>query len=858
MKALNWLAILLTLCLLASFAFVACGDDDDDDNDSGSPADDDADDDAGDDDDVDDDTDDDVDDDIPETTEGFVYAPAGMFTMGSPAEEPGHRENEEQHDVTLTNHFEILASEVTQGMFEEVMGYNPSYFNAFGHAPNKPVEQVSWYDALAFANKLSERHGLDTCYTLTDIVCANDDPGDTADYCMNNGGVKGADIALNGVDSQYDCDGFRLPTEAEWEYAARAGTTSAHYGGDVLEIGCTPLDANLHPIAWYCGNAALETHPVKTRMPNDWGLYDMIGNLMEWTGDDYHTDTGPDATDPEEFIDAYYRTVRGTAMRFHSPRRARAAYRAAYTPKFRERWIGFRVVRTLLSNAEKRMPAYDFRVPHSGRKVDPGPTLRDLPDSLPFTFTRTDVGTPLTAPEIDEFTAKITGLWKDIDYFQWLNRITHGMDKTNPGGYPPFGLYWQDVSSVKSGTTVTFEHHGNADNLMIPTGKIFNTVAAIYLETGDAEYARLVELYCQGIVALIRGLLFNEEDPDIYLMARAIFPSDHAYSHDDRDAAVTYGGSKQYVYDWNAHTVPNPDNPDYGDIWVRNWRSQDDVPHIFRMVPMVQRVIDEATDETVLAAAENALEYLQGFTRDIVDSGYNIRSREEGDVHVPLMESGFRIADLASFSAYDPILPNTQCDAKLTAALISYSDPLDNDCGNGLGGLYELIATTGNYYTHMIIRYFHIAAIYNALMWGHDDLALTLLQGLAERTNDSMYDMSLPGRDHDAWSADVAAYLLAAGAAGLPLTSDEARLIVEEYSKAASHYETWPYWDLWDGSLGDGSYAYSPGENGAFGRVIRDEEIAMLIEYCWSPFRNPASAVVVDCDAILDPTRWGD
>ncbi|MCZ7582568.1 MAG: formylglycine-generating enzyme family protein [Deltaproteobacteria bacterium] len=384
----GFLLAALAALLAVNFA-CSCGDDDDDSagGDDDTAADDDADDDSADDDvddddtddDVDDDTDDDTDDDVPETTEGFVYAPAGSFTMGSPAGEPGHRDNEEQHDVTLTHHFEILESEVTQGMFKDVMGYNPSFFHAFGQAPNKPVEQVSWYDALAYANELSARHGLDACYTLTDIVCANDDPGDTTDYCMNDGGIKGATVALDGVDSQYDCEGFRLPTEAEWEYAARAGTATAHYGGDVLEIGCTPRDANLDPIAWYCGNAALETHPVKTRAANDWGLYDMIGNLMEWTGDDYHTDPGGDATDPEAFDDAYYRAVRGTSMRFHSPRRARAAYRAAYTPKYRERWIGFRLARTLPPDAEKNITLRDFRVPHGGGAFDAGPMTKDLP-----------------------------------------------------------------------------------------------------------------------------------------------------------------------------------------------------------------------------------------------------------------------------------------------------------------------------------------------------------------------------------------------------------------------------------------------------------------------------------------------
>ena len=853
MKPLAKHLILLLILVILALSSFSCGDDDDDDDDDDVPVDDDDDDDTGDDDDDDDDDDDNDDDVTPPTTEGFVYVPNGTFTMGSPTGEIGRRDNEATHQVTLTRDIEMMAHEVTQEQYENLMDANPAYFPRIGTDLTRPVETVSWFDALAYANELSEASGYAACYALTDIVCADETAGDTDNYCKDNGGIFDASVDLNGVDSVYACEGFRLPTESEWEYAARAGTTTALPSGDVTNPACMPLDPNLDAIGWYCANAEKETHPVGEKSPNDWGLYDMSGNVFEWTGDWYAHDYPGDVSDPKGPADGWFRITRGGSVRFEGAGRCRSAFRAAYHPGFHEWYIGFRLVRTLPG-----MPGKSFvapRPPASAGPVDQKP--KDLPDGLPFVYTRPDVGTPLTQNEIDDFTKKITGLWKDVDYFGWLTWTGHGMHASNPDGFDDFKMYWQDTRAIKSGSLVTFEHYGGADNIMIRTPKIINNAGALYLMTGDPKIAYLVEQYCKGLVAMFRGMLWDEQDPEDFITARATFTTDHTYTEDGRQTAVTYGPAKVYKEDWNAHTIPNPNNPYWGDMWVRNMRSKDDVPHIFRSIPMLMRLVDEGQDTSVVDAAALTLDYLLGFAKDITDSGFHIRTKDMyGNPYIPREDNGL-IKDLASFVLYQPILSNAECNNSLAAALIAYGDPLGIDCGKGIGYLYEAVATWGHHFNYDIIRYFHVATVTNALMVGQNDIAKKLLKGLAKRADFMMYNDQLEAA-HPDWNADASSFLLISATAGLPLTSDEARQIVEQYANAADHYVTWPNWDLWDASVPDGTYDYKPGRTGAYGTVVRPEELVYLVEYCYSPFRNEDGADLINCDIVADPDQWGE
>ena len=259
----------------------------------------------------------------------WVTIPAGTFTMGSPGNGSCRYSDEDQHHVTLTRSFEIQATEVTQRQFEALMGYNPSTFKNCG--ANCPVETVNWHEAVAYCNALSAQAALAPCYTCN--------AGGASVTCDVASAYAGANI--------YACPGYRLPTDAEWEYAYRAGTQKAYYRGDndPSACGCSPPDTNLSAIAWYCANSGETPHPVGQKQGNKWHLYDMAGNVSEWCHDWYAHRLGNGAvSDPWGLPSARYRVLRGGSWSFEADF-ARAADRDDAEPTSRFNDIGFRCVR---------------------------------------------------------------------------------------------------------------------------------------------------------------------------------------------------------------------------------------------------------------------------------------------------------------------------------------------------------------------------------------------------------------------------------------------------------------------------------------------------------------------------------
>jgi formylglycine-generating enzyme required for sulfatase activity len=250
--------------------------------------------------------------------------------MGSPTDEPGHNDNEEQHQVTITRAFCLKETEVTQGEWQALMGNNPSHFQSCGSTC--PVEQVNWWDAVAYCNALSKNEGLQECYTLSG--CS---------------GTPGAGFSCGGVTFVgLSCTGYRLPTEAEWEYAARAGTTTSTYNGtiDAGHLSCEQPNPVLDPIAWFCGNSGDRTHPVKQKQPNAWGLYDMLGNVWEWCWDWYDWYPGGAMTDPTGPGTGSSRVNRGGSWGVNAWF-VRAAFRNRDDPGIRFYSLGFRPARSI-------------------------------------------------------------------------------------------------------------------------------------------------------------------------------------------------------------------------------------------------------------------------------------------------------------------------------------------------------------------------------------------------------------------------------------------------------------------------------------------------------------------------------
>ena len=217
----------------------------------------------------------------------FAWIPAGRFVMGSPSEEEDRDLDERQHKVRISEGFWMKAYEVTQGEWEAVMGENPSYFKQCG--PRCPVEQVSWEDAQEYIRRLNGR-----------------------------GSGRGYQ--------------YRLPTEAEWEYVARAGSAGPRYG-------------RLNKVAWHWGNSDQQPHRVGQKRSNAWGLHDMLGNVWEWTADWYGRYPAGPVTDPRGPGTGSSRVARGGSW-YVDARKVRSAYRYNLSPGIRRSTIGFRLVST--------------------------------------------------------------------------------------------------------------------------------------------------------------------------------------------------------------------------------------------------------------------------------------------------------------------------------------------------------------------------------------------------------------------------------------------------------------------------------------------------------------------------------
>ena len=234
----------------------------------------------------------------------MVRIPGGVFRMGSPADEAGRFDDEGPVHEVRVSAFTMMRVPVTRRLYLSIMQPETSLSEADEH----PMTRVSWFAAAQFCNRLSQHQGLSPCYQI------------------------------DGTNVQWEqgATGYRLPTEAEWEYACRAGTQSRFSFGDD--------ERWLERYAWYAANSGGSVQAVGCKVPNPWGLYDMHGNVWEWCGDWYGRYDVHPQTNPTGPLAGRWRVIRGGSF-FNPPEFLRSARRVRDPPEDQGGDLGFRCVR---------------------------------------------------------------------------------------------------------------------------------------------------------------------------------------------------------------------------------------------------------------------------------------------------------------------------------------------------------------------------------------------------------------------------------------------------------------------------------------------------------------------------------
>jgi hypothetical protein len=468
----------------------------------------------------------------------------------------------------------------------------------------------------------------------------------------------------------------------------------------------------------------------------------------------------------------------------------------------------------------------------------PAPAPVDLcPEGLPFELVRDPEGDPIDPAVRTEVTQRYLDLLDEVRYFDFVAERVHGWPQSDPEGRYWYGTWWSGVTVVKEGGEITYRHgDSGADNNGLRTGPLLEGACYAHALWQRPEDQLLVRRMIRGMSAWIMAMAREADDPDAPLLCRAFYPESIMSEDDERSIFIDYSLNHPGVDADPSAYVHVPENPHWGDVWIKNKRSKDDIGHMLRAISQLGACAPTFDADTY--ADFVAMRELYGaWARKVEDDSWRIGTLDQdGELWYP--------RDLLAY-----FLPEPECVSVLALRLSGRWDPGDIDCGNGIGPLDHIIIN-GNDHNGNILRSFHEAAANHAVLSGNAEVGAMLVDGLVGRIEEGLDGLEGVGEPVMWLGAQDLVDMMAHGAAiGVPLTPREVAWlharIDEAYAGYAGNPDLESMLHVFDAATPDGEYGYEP-----YGPAISFVGLGSLLATCASPCRNETSEPVLDCDLV--------
>ncbi len=467
---------------------------------------------------------------------------------------------------------------------------------------------------------------------------------------------------------------------------------------------------------------------------------------------------------------------------------------------------------------------------------------------LPVSYTRPDVGTAVSPAELAAATDELIALLKDTRYYDFLDERLHGWPETHPQGGFWWGTFWTGITVTKAGGTVTYKHSNDgSDNAGIHTSPYLEGMCFAHLLGGDAKTAHLVRKMARGYSAWILAMVKDANDKNPRLLSRTFYSA--PVTSNDRGQALVIDTSLNRPGIDNAPSdyVHIPNNPTFGDVYVKNKRSKDDIGHMLRAIAQTQACVSRL-DAAAKADLAQTKELYEAWAKEV----------DARNFIIPTLDKDLNLISPTQQLAQYTLAGNVECPSALAIRLMHSGAPGNLDCKNGISSGEALAATTCALVpatclkndARQIMRSHQSAAVAIAWQKNQTALGLELLKGLGERVDmDYGFATSASPPPSDKFNPqDVPGFFAYAASVGVPLTSREVRWVHERLHQAyvgmrdPAHAATW---NLWAASVPDGTYSFDPPNVG-----IMHRELGLLIGSCASPYRNPTARPLLDCNRL--------